>query len=493
MTKETESNPDTEVLVPQLSEFGITEEHLMTAIRVLDAIASLGKNTKKRQTQDKKRKSSDDDDETEDVDEDESNSIDDGLTKYRQPNLRQFRKSLAACLSLHQKTMYEGKTEFEHYQQRLGERTLKRQKIAEKAQQRKYVASTELRRGRVDRLERLRDESKDEEEAKLMKFLVPDGHVDTSNGVKMLEYGKNDASADTLKNKDLDNDETIIHTPRESNTTILPKLRSCYSCKVRFRNMHHFYDQLCPECAPLNYAKRYQTADMSNKVAVVTGSRVKIGFQVCLKLLRAGATVVATTRFPNNAVAAYREEKDFHVWKERLHVYGLDLRDVTGLEAFTQYLKIKYGHCGIDVLINNACQTVRRPGGYYVPLVQREGELWMKGNADHRDLLKECIDFERIRRRLVIEHSNSKMEEDPSGMNFLSSEPSALQICQLGSESQMQDDITDEGCDNLIAKQISTRDHTVPFESTGISHSAAMSQIALVAEDVGVNEKVMPR
>jgi hypothetical protein len=328
-----------------------------------------------------------------------------------------------------------------------------------------------------------------------MRFLVPDGHVDTttssSNDVKMLEDGKCDANnADALDN-DQDNDD--VDKAGENATTVLPKLRSCYSCKVRFRNMHHFYDQLCPNCAPLNYAKRHQTADMSNKVAVVTGSRVKIGYQVCLKLLRAGATVVATTRFPNNAVAAYRNEKDFHVWKERLHVYGLDLRDVTGLEAFTHYLKIKYGHCGIDVLINNACQTVRRPGGYYMPLVRREGEIWMKGNDDHRNVLKECLEFERIRRRLVIEHSTADVDEKKDGINFLSPGSSTQQSHLLDSESPSQEGATEEGCDDIVARQNPTTKHTVPFESTGISHSAAMSQIALISEDVGVNEKVMPR
>ena len=190
-----------EALIPQLSEFGITEQHLATAIRVLDAVSSLGKGTKKKQQQKKKRKSSNleqaTDSGTKEAQLDQDEIIDDddedeGLVKYRQPNLRQFRKSLAACLSLHQKAMYGGKTELKHFQQRIGERTLKRQKIAEKAQQRKYVAATELRRGRVDRLEKLREESKEEEEAKLMRFLVPDGHVDTTttNGVKMLENGK---------------------------------------------------------------------------------------------------------------------------------------------------------------------------------------------------------------------------------------------------------------------------------------------------------------
>eukprot|EP00957_Ditylum_brightwellii_P022991 1735334-Ditylum_brightwellii.AAC.1 len=92
----------------------------------------------------------------------------------------------------------------------------------------------------------------------------------------------------------------------------LPKLRSCYVCKIRYRKLHHFYDQLCPNCATLNFTKRHQSANLTNKIAVVTGSRVKIGFRTCLKLLRAGATVIATTRFPNSAALAYRKEEDFH-------------------------------------------------------------------------------------------------------------------------------------------------------------------------------------
>jgi hypothetical protein len=73
--------------------------------------------------------------------------------------------------------------------------------------------------------------------------------------------------------------------------------RSCYICKRRFYQLHHFYDQLCPECADLNWKKRNQTADLRGKVALVTGCRMKIGFRCGLKLLRCGAIVLATTRF----------------------------------------------------------------------------------------------------------------------------------------------------------------------------------------------------
>jgi hypothetical protein len=511
------SGRESSALVPQLGGFGITEEDLATAIRVLDAISSL--DPKKRRQQQKKRrrneKTSDASERTNDVNDgmdggdDNDDDDDDGVARYRRPDLRRFRKSLSDCLALHQLTMYEGKSESDYYEQRLAERTLKRQKMAERAQQRKYVAATDLRKGRMDKLERLREESRGEEEERqllLMQYLVPDGHVDTAsnengavvdNGVKMLENGnyadangKRHASANGGTDDDDSHCNPNDRDDETNTTTVLPKLRSCYSCKARFRIMHHFYDQFCPICAPYNYAKRHQSADMSGRVAVVTGSRVKIGYQVCLKLLRAGATVVATTRFPNNAVAAYRRERDFDAWGGRLNVYGLDLRDVTGLEAFTRYLKVTYGDRGIDVLINNACQTVRRPGGYYAPLVLREGELWTGGDEAHRDVLRGCVDFERIRRRLVASQSDREVRAIADGGSSPTAGPVTRRSLLLGGDSSMQG--TDER-DDIVARQNPTIKEYVPFESTGISHSVAMSQMEIVPEDVGVDEKVMPR
>ena len=444
-------------VVPQLHEFGITEQEVAIAIKVLDAVSQLDpKNAKKN----KKRKAASDGQQQEEID---------GLAEFRKPNLRQFRKSLASCLSLHQQLMYDGKSEKEFYEKKLEERTLKRQKMAERAQQKKYVAATNLRRGRVEKLEKLKEDSKDEEEAKLLQFLIPDGHVDTSskNGVKLLVE---DASDDEKE---------------QTNGKVLPKLRSCYVCKVRFRILHHFYDQLCPDCAPFNYDKRNQTADLTGTVAVVTGSRVKIGFQVCLKLLRAGATVVATTRFPNNAVAAYRRESDFNEWSDRLHVYGLDLRDVTGLEAFTRYLKVTYKN-GIDMLINNACQTVRRPAGYYLPLVERESDLWSKGDESHRNVLAGCKEFERIRRKLVMDQGSTKQSDNeakllPSGSNG-----------NLLLNSHPDDSKQEKHQEGKAGKLVKKESNEVPFDATGISHSAAMSQMAIIPEDVGIDEKVMP-
>jgi NAD(P)-dependent dehydrogenase (short-subunit alcohol dehydrogenase family) len=146
--------------------------------------------------------------------------------------------------------------------------------------------------------------------------------------------------------------------------------RACYTCKCRFRELHHFYDTLCPSCAELNFRKRNATADLRGRVALVTGGRVKIGFHVALKLLRCGARVIATSRFPRDAAARFAAAPDFSEWGGRLEVVGLDLRDLGGLEAFCATLLRELPR--LDILVNNACQTVRRPAAYYAPLLPGE-------------------------------------------------------------------------------------------------------------------------
>ena len=146
--------------------------------------------------------------------------------------------------------------------------------------------------------------------------------------------------------------------------------KKCYVCKAEYRLVHSFYDALCPPCAELNYEKRFQTADLRGKVALVTGARVKIGYQAALKLLRAGARVVATTRFPHDAARRYASEPDFREWKDRLEVHGLDLRHSPSVEIFCSLLDGRLER--LDLLVNNACQTVRRPPGFFHHLLAVE-------------------------------------------------------------------------------------------------------------------------
>jgi NAD(P)-dependent dehydrogenase (short-subunit alcohol dehydrogenase family) len=150
----------------------------------------------------------------------------------------------------------------------------------------------------------------------------------------------------------------------------LRKPKSCYVCKTDFTRLHFFYDALCADCASFNYDKRFQSAPLHGRVAVITGARVKIGFQTALKVLRAGGEVIATTRFPHDAAQRYARESDFGEWKDRLQVHGLDLRHSPSVEIFTRYLERSLGR--LDILINNACQTVRRPPAFYSHLLDFE-------------------------------------------------------------------------------------------------------------------------
>lgn len=146
--------------------------------------------------------------------------------------------------------------------------------------------------------------------------------------------------------------------------------RVCYVCKARYQHLHFFYDQLCPHCGDLNYARRSPRHDLTGRVALVTGARVKIGYHGAILLLRNGCDVVVTTRFPRDAAARYAREPDFSEWGHRLQVWGLDLRHTPSVDALARHLSTSLPR--LDFVVHNACQTVRRPPGFYAHLMQHE-------------------------------------------------------------------------------------------------------------------------
>jgi NAD(P)-dependent dehydrogenase (short-subunit alcohol dehydrogenase family) len=154
----------------------------------------------------------------------------------------------------------------------------------------------------------------------------------------------------------------------EHRDSVEPK--HCYVCKEQYAVIHHFYDQLCPPCAALNYAKRTELADLRGRVALLTGGRVKIGYQAGLKLLRCGAHLIVTTRFPRDAATRYAQEPDFGDWCDRVEIFGLDLRHTPSVEAFCRELLST--HTRLDFIVNNACQTVRRPPDFYRHMMEGE-------------------------------------------------------------------------------------------------------------------------
>lgn len=164
--------------------------------------------------------------------------------------------------------------------------------------------------------------------------------------------------------------------------------RGCYICKSDYTLVDAFYHWLCPTCAALSHAKRGQGTDLTGRRALLTGGRAKIGMYIALRLLRDGAHTTITTRFPHDAVRRFSEMEDSADWIDRLKIVGIDLRDPTQVIALADEVA---ADGPLDILINNACQTVRRSPGSYAPLVEAERAPLPTGVV-----LPEIVSFDRI-------------------------------------------------------------------------------------------------
>jgi len=215
--------------------------------------------------------------------------------------------------------------------------------------------------------------------------------------------------------------------------------QNCYICKQDYSTIHHFYDQLCPACAELNWRKRTESADLRGRVALLTGGRVKIGYQAGIKLLRAGANVIVSTRFPRDSALRYAAEPDFKEWGHRLEIFGLDLRHTPSVEAFCRHLLATRSR--LDFIINNACQTVRRPPDFY--------EHMMASETAALDTLPEAA------RRLLGAYEGLR------GYHMLP-----------------------EGDASLVQKRMS--------EVAGLTHAAELSQVPLLPDELAAQQALFP-
>jgi len=150
----------------------------------------------------------------------------------------------------------------------------------------------------------------------------------------------------------------------------LGQARYCYVCKAPYTRVHFFYDSMCAACGDLNHEKRTELCDLSGRVALVTGGRIKIGREIVLKLLRCGARVIVTTRFAADAARRYAALPEFAEFAGRLEIHGLDLRHTPSVERLCAHLSGSLER--LDILVNNACQTVRRPPAFYAHMLELE-------------------------------------------------------------------------------------------------------------------------
>ncbi|MCE9598120.1 MAG: SDR family oxidoreductase [Spirochaetia bacterium] len=183
----------------------------------------------------------------------------------------------------------------------------------------------------------------------------------------------------------------LTQDPASDETPSAITTRNCYVCNAEFNQLHFFYDSMCRECGDFNYKKRFQSARLDGQIALITGARLKIGYHAALMMLRSGATVIATSRFPVDAALRFSAEEDFSNFAHRLHIFGLDLRHIPSVEIFTRFIESNFER--LDLLINNAAQTVRRPPRFYSHLIENESLPWEALSSNVQNLLsnfKKC-------------------------------------------------------------------------------------------------------
>jgi NAD(P)-dependent dehydrogenase (short-subunit alcohol dehydrogenase family) len=228
--------------------------------------------------------------------------------------------------------------------------------------------------------------------------------------------------------------------------------RHCYVCKQHFVTVHHFYDQLCPSCAELNFSKRTESVDLHGRVALLTGGRVKIGYQAGLKLLRAGAALIVTTRFPRDSAARYAQEPDFAEWSDRLEIFGLDLRHTPSVEAFCRQLLATRER--LDFIINNACQTVRRPPAFYEHMMERERAALDALTPAERKLVGE---YEGLRGYSMLPEGNALAPVAASPVSGLTHAAELSQLALVPEDHAADRDLFPEGRLDQDLQQVDLR------------------------------------
>ena len=269
---------------------------------------------------------------------------------------------------------------------------------------------------------------------------------------------------DVHENRERDDERSGIPEPGSRIPGVESReLQHCYVCKQKYTTIHGFYDQLCPSCAQLNFTKRTERADLRGRVALLTGGRVKIGYQAGLKLLRSGARLIVTTRFPRDAAMRYSKEPDFAEWGDRLEIFGLDLRHTPSVEAFCRELLDSRDR--LDFIINNACQTVRRPPDFYAHMMA--GETAALGQMPEH-LRRLVGSYEGLRGYHLLPDGGSTKQDPPyggtpglgirdSGLEGLTHAAELSQVALLPEERLAQKDLFPEGQLDQDLQQVDLR------------------------------------
>ena len=220
--------------------------------------------------------------------------------------------------------------------------------------------------------------------------------VEDTKEVEMKKYLQKKRKKLNEKNKNNNEKQKVV-------------FKNCYICKEKFGldNIHSFYGNLCKKCGEYNYSFRTMKLDFTGRIAIVTGGRVKIGYYIATKLLSYGAKVLITSRFPKDALFKFQKDPDYEKWKNNLVIYPIDFRIFESTIKFIQFINDNFPH--VDILINNAAQTIRRTASYYKYLLPIETKDLTK--EEDKKIIKN--DFINLQKQLKESESTTKLN-DPS-------------------------------------------------------------------------------
>jgi NAD(P)-dependent dehydrogenase (short-subunit alcohol dehydrogenase family) len=216
--------------------------------------------------------------------------------------------------------------------------------------------------------------------------------VEDTKEVEMKKYLQKKRKKLNEKNKNNNEKQKVV-------------FKNCYICKEKFGldNIHSFYGNLCKKCGEYNYSFRTMKLDFTGRIAIVTGGRVKIGYYIATKLLSYGAKVLITSRFPKDALFKFQKDPDYEKWKNNLVIYPIDFRIFESTIKFIQFINDNFPH--VDILINNAAQTIRRTASYYKYLLPIETKDLTK--EEDKKIIKN--DFINLQKQLKESESTNKL------------------------------------------------------------------------------------
>ena len=218
--------------------------------------------------------------------------------------------------------------------------------------------------------------------------------------------------------------------------------KNCYICKDKLglNNIHSFYGNLCKKCGEYNYSFRTMKLDFTGRIAIVTGGRVKIGYYIATKLLSYGAKVLITSRFPKDTLFKYQKDPEYEKWKDNLIIYPIDFRIFESTIKLVKFINDNFPH--VDILINNAAQTIRRTASYYKYLLPIETKNL--NQEDDKKIIKN--DYINLQKQLKQGESNI----NPNSPSSKKDEQNSL-ISLMGNKSKEYQEILPL---SVIASQI---------------------------------------